>query len=319
MDPRVDQHVLAWEGPLMGGTGAIDLTLGPGAGSEDLADALRLGRSVARRLGAWADRLSRFRPASDLSRLNAGPAVGRARPTLAAVLAWAIEAAEETDGIVDVSRLDDRLAAEDPAAVDPGADGPDPIAALADGPDDPRWRLRRSGRGAIVTRAPGVRIDLDGVAKGWLADRALRLLAAAPGALVDADGDLAARVAPGDTREVAVANPRGGDIATLRLTAGSTPEAFGVATSGTTVHRWGDGRHHLIDPRTGRPAESDLVQATVVARSARRAEALAKTLVILGSQEGFAFMETCRPLAAIAVRADGEVVASPASLRLLAA
>ena len=56
-----------------------------------------------------------------------------------------------------------------------------------------------------------------------------------------------------------------------------------------------------------------------MARSARRAEALAKTLVILGSQEGFAFMESCRPLAAIAVRAGGEVIASPASLGLLAA
>ena len=65
------------------------------------------------------------------------------------------------------------------------------------------------------------------------------------------------------------------------------PTAFGLATSGTSVHRWTiDGRssHHLIDPRTGRPARTDLVQATVLAGSAREAEAIAKTAVIVGSE-----------------------------------
>jgi ornithine carbamoyltransferase len=56
----------------------------------------------------------------------------------------------------------------------------------------------------------------------------------------------------------------------------------GVATSGTGVHHWG-GRHHLIDPRTGDSAQSGIAQATVVASSAREAEAWAKSIVIDGA------------------------------------
>ncbi len=58
-----------------------------------------------------------------------------------------------------------------------------------------------------MEREPGVRFDLDGVAKGWLADRALAIT---PGrsALVDGDGDVAIRVAPGDTWAVGVGDPR---------------------------------------------------------------------------------------------------------------
>ena len=76
-------------------------------------------------------------------------------------------------------------------------------------------------------------------------------------------------------------------LATLRLVGGDGwTRSFGAATSGTSVHRWqlADGRanHHLIDRRTGRPADTDVVQATVVAPTAREAEMIAKTAVILG-------------------------------------
>ena len=58
-----------------------------------------------------------------------------------------------------------------------------------------------------MEREPGVRFDLDGVAKGWLADRALAIT---PGrsALVDGDGDVAIRVAPGDTWAIGIGDPR---------------------------------------------------------------------------------------------------------------
>jgi thiamine biosynthesis lipoprotein len=81
--------------------------------------------------------------------------------------------------------------------------------------------------------------------------------------------------------QLAVADPRRDheDLATLVLEAGRHASRLGVATSGTSVHRWqhADGsRHHLIDPRTGRPAITDVVQATVIAESALAAESLAK-------------------------------------------
>ena len=156
--------------------------------------------------------------------------------------------AQTTDGLVDITLLDARLAAEAAATQ---------VAVRA---PDRAWRLAPGRRGsAVVHRAPGIRFDLDGVAKGWLADRALGLLSSWAGAIVDADGDLAVRCPPGRHWAVAVDDPReaGAMLAVLHLSAasGTWPSRWGVATSGTSVHRWhraGEVRHHLIDPRTGR-------------------------------------------------------------------
>ena len=94
------------------------------------------------------------------------------------------------------------------------------------------------------------------------------------------------------------------DLAVFRLEARSPgpPGLFGLATSGTSVHRWGgdsEGRHHLIDPRTGLPAATDVVQATVLAGTAREAEALAKSAVILGTAAGLHFLDRAGALAAV--------------------
>jgi thiamine biosynthesis lipoprotein len=179
-------------------------------------------------------------------------------------------------------------------------------------------------RGATVRRDPGVRFDLDGVAKGWIADRALALLGRHPGAIVDADGDVALRVAHGERVPVGVGDPRDPetDLAVLALEAPTVaPAMFGVATSGISIHRWDDGgreRHHLIDPRTGEPAVTDVVQATAIAGSARIAEALAKTAVILGSVDGLDFLARFGAAGAVLLLRDGRVVALPSTTRFLA-
>jgi thiamine biosynthesis lipoprotein len=270
-------------------------------------------RRVARLIDAWSARLTRFDEASELMRLNRDPrptvAVG---PTLAAVLEWARMASAWTDGLVDVTLLRQRLAAE--AGV---------TAELA---ADRSWNVVRRPRGAVVQRAAGLTFDLDGVAKGWLADRALAALGGLDGALVDADGDIAIRVAPGDDLAIGVADPRSPDrlLATLRLDGGPRGATFGVATSGTSVHRWpgtaeGASRHHLIDPRTGRPAATDLVQVTVLARTAAEAEVLAKAAAILGSAAAVTFLEERRAHAAVLLTTGGACIATPASLPWLEA
>ena len=266
------------------------------------------------RVGRWADRLSRHLPASELSALNADPASAvTIGPTLAGALLAGQASARATDGLVDIALLDARLAAE--AGVTRGA-------APA---RDRAWALAPGRRGtAVVHRAPGLRFDLDGVAKGWLADRALGLLSGWPGAIVDADGDLAVRCPPGRHWAVAVDDPRdpGATLAILYLstTAGTWPTRWGVATSGTSVHRWqraGEVRHHLIDPRTGVPAVTDVVQATVVAGSASEAEGLAKAAVIAGSDDGLALLERAGVRGAVVLTDRGETLASPVTLVLL--
>jgi thiamine biosynthesis lipoprotein len=173
----------------------------------------------------------------------------------------------------------------------------------------------------VVHRAAPFRFDLDGVAKGWIADRALWLLRRYPAALVDADGDVAVRAAADTTWLIGVADPRaaGEDLVRLAVPHGRRGSPVGIATSGTHVHRWstrpdGAPRHHLIDPRTGAPAATDVVQATVVASTARAAEALAKAVVVAGSEAGADLLARSGAMAAVILLASGEVIATPSTL-----
>ena len=292
----------------MGGRLAIHLS----AERDDLR-ALHDGRQILDRIDRWATRLSRHLEGSELSVLNADPNwTVTIRPTLGAALWAGLDAHDASEGFVDITLLDARLAAEGliPAAGRTGAC---------------HWSVRFGpGRRAVVQREPGVRFDLGGVAKGWLADRALDLLARWAGAVVDADGDLAVRCPGGQRWAIAVDDPRTdtASLAVLNLStpAGTLPARWGIATSGTSVHRWGVSgsvRHHLIDPRTGSSAVTDVVQATVVCGSALRAEALAKSAVIAGSSEGLALLERAGVAGAIILTDSDEILALPSTLALL--
>ena len=294
----------------MGGSLAIHIEARP----AEAGIAARDAALVAERVRAWAARLTRHDPTSELMRLNAE--LSRrvtAGPTLAACLAWSRDAAAITGGVVDPTLFGERLAAEAGTA-------PAPVT-------DRRWSLvcpDRSARGAVVERPPGLRLDLDGVAKGWIADRAVRLLDRHPRALVDADGDIAIHVDDGDPWEIGVGDPRDPSmllaILLLGSEAGGRDGRVGVATSGISVHAWGADRrrHHLIDPHTGRPAVTDVVQATVIAGSAALAEAWAKAAVILGGAAALDALERARVRGAIILLADGRTVALPRTTRYIA-
>jgi thiamine biosynthesis lipoprotein len=293
------------------------------APTSDSSAAEREMRRVAARVRAWATLLTRHDPTSQLMRLNGDARVRVAvGPTLAAALGWALDAGSLTGGVVDASLLDARLRAEEEFPAMPAATDLQ-VSVVPRG--DRRWDLSLEGRhrSGTVARAPGVRLDLDGVAKGWLADRALALLSW-PGALVDADGDIAVRAAAGEPWEVGIGDPRDDEalLGILTLPGGLLgTRTYGVATSGTSVHRWGTegaDRHHLIHPATGRPARSDVVQATVVAWSARVAEAYAKTIVILGAAAGLDLVERSDALGAVVLLDNGRTIALPRTSRFLA-
>ncbi len=286
---------------------------------------------VARRVERWAARLTRFTTTSDLAALNAHPGrpCSAVRPTLAAVLDWAERATDLVPGLLDVTLLDERLAAEsgEPpgalAGVPPGPGSGDPAGTAG---ARPRWHLVRRPRGGDVVRRAAFRFDLDGVAKGWIADRALALLRGHPAALVDADGDIAVRPGGAVAWDIAVADPRpgaDGDLALLRLDDRAEGATLGIATSGTSVHRWpaaagGPPRHHLLDPLTRRPADTDVVQATVIAGSAREAEVLAKAAVIAGAEAGMDLLDRPGVHGALLLLDTGEVIALPRTTGWLA-
>jgi thiamine biosynthesis lipoprotein len=278
---------------LMGGQ--VGVHIQPSRSRAGATIAAREAGRALRRIEAWANRLTRYSPTSELSRLNDDPrSEVPIRPTLAAVLDWARSAEGLTNGIVDIALLDARLTAEGC----PDSEVRGGSSSSHSSRSSRSWSVDRRPLGGVVRRPPGLRFDLDGVAKGWLADRALDLLDGQAAAVVDGDGDVAIRLRSGERVRVGVADPRrsGFDLAILELTGPDGPgeRRFGLATSGTSVHRWvraGQVAHHLIDPRTGWSATTDVVQATVLARTAREAEALAKTAVILGASAALEMLD----------------------------
>ncbi|MFI9153292.1 FAD:protein FMN transferase [Streptomyces sp. NPDC053367] len=134
------------------------------------------------------------------------------------------------------------------------------------------------------------RLDPTGIVKGWAAERAARLVwdAGATGVSVNGGGDVQVLGAAGPDRpwRVGVADPlRPGGLAAVVSSAGA-PE-LAVATSGTAER----GRH-IVDPRTGGPAATDLLAVTVVAPSLTWADCWATAAFAMGSRQARAWLET---------------------------
>jgi thiamine biosynthesis lipoprotein len=132
-----------------------------------------------------------------------------------------------------------------------------------------------------ITRPPGLRIDVGGIAKGVFADELAALLDGFDAYVLDCAGDLRIGGRAGLTRPVHVTDPfTGARAGTFEITAGA------VATSGIGRRSWttSDGRpaHHLLDPHTGAPVFSGIVQATALAPTAAQAEVLAKAAILSG-------------------------------------
>ncbi len=242
---------------------------------------------VLREVPAWVETyeatLSRFRPASELSYLNAhaGQWV-RVLPLLFRAVSVAVEAAAMTGGLVSPLILPALEAAGYDHSFDPVSFSPGSPAAIADVPD---WReIGLDADESCVYLPPDSKIDLGGVAKGWIVQQIASRLRTTGSCLVDAGGDLVARGKPveSDLDGWLVTTPGSPDD-----NAGSARRILlsdaAVATSGVDYRRWSRGGqefHHLIDPRIGLPARSDVLTATVVAPDAVQAEAWAKASLI---------------------------------------
>jgi thiamine biosynthesis lipoprotein len=257
----------------------------------------------------WEKTFSRFRADSELNRLNrrAGQWV-RVSAALWEVIHLALVAADWTEGIFSPTILNALEAAGYDRTFDAITDSAQPIIPQPDG----QWRsIQRQSLNRSIWLPPNVRVDLGGIVKGWAADRAAKKLGVRGPALIDAGGDIAVSGprADGAPWPIGVLNPFQPDqpFKTLKIARG------GVATSGKDYRRWlrdGQWQHHLIDPRTGWPAQTDVLSASVIAPSAFEAEIAAKVIAILGSAQGVAWLEAQPDYAAVIVREDGRAVYS---------
>lgn len=262
-------------------------------------------------------RLTRFDDRSELSLLNADPrpevAVSPLLARLCEAVAWA---GELSGGLVDATRLAD-LEAAGYSASRRGQVRLDPTVVLehdrlparpaAPHPDAGHARVHVDRARSVVCRPPGLRIDSGGLAKGLAADLVSATLKAHRAWAVDCGGDL--RVG-GLERRIEVAHPLSGDrVHALVLGDGA------VATSGVTATTWRgpDGRvaHHLIDPATGQPAWTGLLQVTAVAPTALEAEVRAKAALLAGPAAAVAMLGAA---GGVLVDGDGgvQVVGEPA-------
>ncbi len=258
----------------------------------------RAARSVELVFAREEQRFSRFRPDSELSRVNARAGRWtRVSAGFATLVGFALEAASRTGGMFDPTVL--------------------PVLSKADHDGDPNEMIAEArasllteacGRwpeiemdGDLVRLPPGVCLDFSGVAKGWTVDLAAQTAISAaelPWAVVSAGGDL--RIAgrsPAAGIEVDVEDPedREKETTRVRITSGA------LATSSVTARSWGPGLHHLIDPRTGRPADTGVLQATVWAETCSEAEIRSKEALLEG-------LPALQRLSAVLVMTDGRIV-----------
>jgi thiamine biosynthesis lipoprotein len=242
------------------------------------------------RATAIADRLlgeidaacSRFRSDSELARLRDRLPQGvEVSPLLASLVRHALDAAAATDGDVDPTlgyALDAVGYDRDIRLVE---DGDGIVRAVVSA--RPGWRsVVLIGR---VLRVPAyLSLDLGATAKAVAADLVAARIAEELhcGVLVSLGGDIAtAGLEPEGGWHVLVQDLPGDPAARVRL----TPE-FGMATSSTQKRRWNRGgslQHHILDPRTGLPAEPHWRSVTVSASSCLQANTMSTASVVRGA------------------------------------
>jgi thiamine biosynthesis lipoprotein len=262
----------------------------------------------------WEQSLSRFRLDSELSRLNRTfdqpVAVSE---TLWHVFQTAVWANEFSQGLVIPTVLNAMLHAGYDRSFDDLPHAQSNWMASQSVEIPPLSLIVTDSENHTINLPQGVCLDFGGVAKGWAAHRAMERLREIGPCLMNAGGDIAVSGPrlDGSAWQVGLSNPFecGKDFDTLDVLCG------GVASSGKDRRRWkqnGHFRHHIINPNTGEPVETEVLRVTVVAPTAQEAEAAAKTAFILGSEQGLAWMINTHPsFAGLIILEDGEVLITP--------
>ena len=264
------------------------------AASGDDDPAIHSGFSTVRQfINSNEQRFTRFTETSELAELNRS--AGRwfeASADMFEVMQLAQQLAAETRGLFNPAVLqalkhagydrsmDDIRSDALKIEVDEADDG-----LTSKVPDFQQIKLDPTTKSIFLPK--GMQVDLGGIAKGWIAEQAARRLAEVSEACaVSAGGDMYLVNLPGGEAdwEIGLEDPLQPEqnLAILHVMPGA------VATSSISKRKWqhyGRLQHHLIDPRSGLPAQTEWLSTTVWAEHAVEAEVYAKALLIGGVEE----------------------------------
>jgi len=257
----------------------------------------------------WEDSLSRFRPDSELLRLNRANGQWRTvSPTLWDVLRLSLVMEERSQNLVTPGLLSALRAAGYDRSFEFLLDSnpSDVIQARKTMPVHGRIQLNEIEHSVRIP--PGLELDFGGIGKGWAADQTAQALRSIGPCLVDAGGDIAVfgSLKDGSGWPVGIENPLDPEEELTQVEVTNK----GIATSGRNKRHWmkaGAFQHHILDPRTGLPAESDVLSATVIAPDVMQAEMAAKVINIIGSEAGLIWLTGKSDHEALVVLMDGEL------------
>ena len=289
--------------------------------TDEVEKAVQSFRQVETIFAAAEDILSRFRPQSELCKLNRQGYLETASPLLYQSVQAAQQMAELTNGIFNPAILDALEAAGYDRSFEKIARPARPEPQLFNGSGTTvlfqnGWRKLELDPVQGSIRLPfGTHLDLGGIAKGATVDRATSYLKRLGfhNFMLSGGGDMwLAGNPPQDNRgwTVGIENPLVLPAQEVLSTLVVTNQA--AATSSTMGRRWwinGQPRHHLIDPRTGAPVVNQMAAVTAIADTVQLADVMAKTALILGPEEAQQNLMAITGLTALFfVTLEGEII-----------
>jgi thiamine biosynthesis lipoprotein len=274
------------------------------------ANALQAFREAEQEIARLEKVFSRFDASSELSRLNdSGSLVCSAE--LFEVVQLSMAARRDTAGRFDPTVHEALVAAGYHTSFEKlngqaHQRGPTPTPSSVAEPVKLDHATRR------VTLSPNIKLDLGGIAKGWIVDQVLELITSYGPALVNAGGDIAASQGATEPWTIRVPDWDQDDRAL-------TFDWGAIATSGTDRRRWSvengsntETRHHVIDPRTGTSATTDIQRATVFAATCAEAEVGATRLLLAGTAQRAMLEANHLGIAAVLIGRDGNATTAGA-------
>ena len=291
LSSALDYEPLRFRGTCMGTTYAVTI-----ADQLDAPSVNEIATQVGDELERIEQIFSLYRPNSELSRFNESTSTGRIEVStdLLSVAKHALDLAGQTNGAFDPTvapliRLW-RLRQVKSGWLPPNQAAIDETKKLVDF----RLLATRATPPALRKLTTGIELDLNALVEGWAIDQVIHLLREAnvKNAVVELGGEFRAlgHKSSGQPWKIGIENPSRPDLlyATVRL------ENAALATSGNYRQAIEfKSRHygHILDARTGKPVEHDLIAVSVLASDAMTADGWATALLVLGAADGFALAE----------------------------